>query len=112
MQSRLLKKLGATAPVLNKPSGQMSYEEALANMSGGMSYEEADAVLFPTDAEEEAAIAQAILEDDRGESIPWEQAKAELDSQIESLVAAAKRRLRNKKSMFTSPNESGNRGLG
>ena len=96
MQSKLLQKRCATAPVEKEPSGQMSYEEAVANLSGGKSYEEVVAALFPTDAEEEAAIAQAILEDDRGESIPWEQAKAELDSRLESLAAAAKRRLRNR----------------
>ncbi len=94
MQSKLLQKRCATAPVEKEPSGQMSYEEAVANLSGGKSYEEVVAALFPTDAEEEAA--KAILEDDRGESIPWEQAKAELDSRLESLAAAAKRRLRNR----------------
>jgi hypothetical protein len=77
MRSKLLKKLGATVPVVNKPSGQR------------ISYEEAVAALFPTDAEEEAAIAEAILEDDRGESIPWEQCKAEWESQLEALEAQA-----------------------
>ena len=94
MQSRLLKKLGATAPVLNEPSGQMSYEEALANLSGGRSYEEVVADLFCTEEEEDAAI-QAILRDDpEGEKgIPWEQARAEGNRLLAELEAAALRRL-------------------
>jgi hypothetical protein len=31
MRSKLLKKQGAVAPVVNKSSGEMSYEEAVAN---------------------------------------------------------------------------------
>jgi hypothetical protein len=54
-----------------------------------MSHEEAVANLFPTDAEEEAAIAQAILAGNRGEGKPYEQVKAEQDRQHEALVASA-----------------------
>jgi len=82
MQSKLLQKRSATAPVMNKPSGER------------ISYEEAVAVLFPTDAEEEAAISQAILEDEEGK--PYEQVKAEQDRELETWVEEAKRKLRNR----------------
>ena len=97
MQSKLLQKRAATAPVANEPSGQMSYEEALANLSGGRSYEEVVADLFCTEEEDDAAIQTILRDDPEGEKgKPYEQAKAELDSQLEALVAAAKRRLRNR----------------
>jgi len=94
MQSKLLQKQGATAPVVNKPSRQqISYEEAVANLSGGRSYEEVVANLFCTEEEDDAAI-QAILKDDpEGEKgIPWEQVKAEGARLLEELEAAALRR--------------------
>ena len=59
MQSKLLQKQGATAPVVNKPSRQqISYEEAVANLSGGRSYEEVVANLFCTEEEADAAQTQ------------------------------------------------------
>jgi hypothetical protein len=84
MGSRLLQKRGATAPVVNKPSGGMSYEEAVA-------------VLFCTEEEDDAAI-QAMLEDDpEGEKDkPYEQVKAEQDRELEEWRANALRNLRNK----------------
>jgi hypothetical protein len=108
MRSRLLQKRGATAPVVNSPSGQMPYEaaradyeaalaherEVLTELSGGMSYEEVVADLFRTEEEDDAEI-QAMLEDDPEgeEDIPWEQAKAEGDRLIAELEAAALRRV-------------------
>ena len=94
MQSKLLQKRCATAPVEKEPSGQMSYEEAVANLSGGMSYEGVVADLFRTVEEDDAAIQQAILGDEEGK--PYEQVKAEQDRELETWVAEARRKLRNK----------------
>jgi hypothetical protein len=108
MRSKRLKKRGAAAPVVNKSSGEMSYEEALAKyeeavaneeavlakMSGGLSHEEVVADLFRSEEEDDAEI-QAMLEDDpEGEKgIPLEQANAEMDMLLAELEVAARRRV-------------------
>ena len=79
MQPRLLRRHSATAP--------------LADQSGS-GYREAPDLPFMTDEEEEAAITQAVLEDDRGESIPLKQSNANLDGFIDGLVAEARNKLR------------------
>jgi hypothetical protein len=59
-----------------------------------MSYEEALAMLFCPEEEDDAAIQQAILGDEEGK--PYEQVKAEQDRELETWVAEARRKLRNK----------------
>jgi len=114
MQSKILKKQGAAAPVMNSLSGQVSYEEAVANyeealaneenpvaaLSGGMSYEELVADLFRTEEEDDAVIAAILKDDPEGEKgIPYEQVKAEGDNLLAELEAAALRRCAAKRNL-------------
>lgn len=74
MQSKLLKKRGATALVVNKPSGQMSYEEALANYEEALANEEESVAKLGgewSQEEEDRRIEKAIKKVRIGDTVYW-----------------------------------------
>lgn len=75
MQSKLLQKQGTTAPVVNEPPID----------------ERTRRLLFRTEAESEADIAEASEAAKRGETTPYEQVKADQDKALAGWIEEAKR---------------------
>jgi hypothetical protein len=74
MRSKLLQKRGATAPVVNKPGGQMSNEEALANYEEALASEERALAKLGgewSQEEEDRRIEKAIKKVRIGDTVYW-----------------------------------------